>query len=90
MPSGTVLKIKTVEAMVCGRPVVATPAGCAGSRAYLGQGLVKAGDAGQFGAALLSWLQDPDEARRQGRLACKAVMEFNGRSRKALEAALLP
>jgi glycosyltransferase involved in cell wall biosynthesis len=88
MPSGTGLKIKTVEAMACGRPVVASPAGCAGLRAYLGQGLVEASDAGQFGAALLSWLRNPGEARRQGRLARAAVADFSGISRAELEAAL--
>ena len=90
MPSGTGLKIKTVEAMACGRPVVATPAGCAGLRAYLGQGLVEAKDAESFAKAVMSWLRNPDEARRQGKLAREAVAEFNEKSRKALAAALLP
>jgi hypothetical protein len=38
----------------------------------------------------MSWLRDPDEARRQGKLAREAVAELNGRSRKALAAAVLP
>lgn len=88
MPSGTGLKIKTVEAMACGRPVVATSAGCAGLRAYLGQGLVEAKDAESFAKAVMSWLRSPDEARRQGKLAREAVRDFNERSRKALEAAM--
>jgi len=65
-------------------PVVATPAGCAGLRAYLGQVLVEANDAESFAAAIIDWLRDPDEARRQGKLACEAVVEFDGRSRKEL------
>ncbi len=108
MPSGTGLKIKTVEAMACGRPVVATPAGCAGLGAYLGQGLLEAKEvdgmqhtaygmkaesggtsgAKAFAEAVLAWLRDPDEARRQGKLARKAVEDFNQRSRKELEDAL--
>jgi glycosyltransferase involved in cell wall biosynthesis len=84
MPSGTGLKIKTVEAMACGRPVVATPAGCAGLRAYLGQGLVEANDAESFAKAVMSWLRDPGEARRQGKLAREAVADFNEKSRKEL------
>jgi glycosyltransferase involved in cell wall biosynthesis len=87
MPSGTGLKIKTVEAMACGRPVVATPAGCAGLRAYLGQGLIEAKDAESFAAALISWLRDPDEARHQGTLAREAVTAFNLRSTTELKAA---
>jgi glycosyltransferase involved in cell wall biosynthesis len=86
MPSGTGLKIKTVEAMACGRPVVATPAGCAGLRAYLGQGLVEAKDTDSFAEAVLTWVRNPDEARRQGRLARAAMEELNQRSSKELEA----
>jgi glycosyltransferase involved in cell wall biosynthesis len=88
MPSGTGLKIKTVEAMACGRPVVATPAGCAGLRAYASQGLIEANDALSFTEAVLAWLHDPTEARRQGKLARKAVEDFNQRSRKELRDAL--
>jgi glycosyltransferase involved in cell wall biosynthesis len=88
MPSGTGLKIKTVEAMACGRPVVATPAGCAGLRSYFGQGLIEVNDETSFAEALLAWLRDPDEARRQGQSARKAVEDFNQRSRKELRAAL--
>jgi glycosyltransferase involved in cell wall biosynthesis len=88
MPSGTGLKIKTVEAMACGRPVVATPAGCAGLRSYREQGLIEANDAASFAEAVLTWLRNPDEARRQGKLARKAVEDFNQRSRKELRDAL--
>jgi glycosyltransferase involved in cell wall biosynthesis len=88
MPSGTGLKIKTVEAMACGRPVVATPAGCAGLRAYREQGLIEANDAASFAEAVLTWLRDPAEARRHGKLARHAVEDFNQRSRKELQAAL--
>jgi glycosyltransferase involved in cell wall biosynthesis len=112
MPSGTGLKIKTVEAMACGRPVVATPAGCAGLRSYVGQGLAEAKDADgrrheadgravvtsdewrvtsratSFAEAVIAWLRDPVEARRQGKLARKAVADFNRRSRTELKAAL--
>jgi glycosyltransferase involved in cell wall biosynthesis len=84
MPSGTGLKIKTVEAMACGRPVVATPAGCAGLRSYVGQGLAEAKDAKPFAQAVLASLRDPEEARRQGKLARQAVEDFNQRSRKEL------
>jgi glycosyltransferase involved in cell wall biosynthesis len=88
MPSGTGLKIKTVEAMACGRPVVATPAACAGLRSYLGQGLVEAKDAESFAGALVTWLRHPEEARRQGQLGREAVEDFTHRSRKELAAAL--
>jgi glycosyltransferase involved in cell wall biosynthesis len=88
MPSGTGLKVKTVEAMACGRPVVATPAGCAGLRAYREQGLIEANDAASFAEAVLTWLRDPAEARRHGKLARHAVEDFNQRSRKELQAAL--
>jgi glycosyltransferase involved in cell wall biosynthesis len=89
MPSGTGLKIKTVEAMACGRPVVATPAACAGLRSYLGQGLVEAKDAESFAGALITWLRHPAEARRQGRLARAAMEELNRRSGAELEATFL-
>jgi glycosyltransferase involved in cell wall biosynthesis len=88
MPSGTGLKIKTVEAMACGRPVVATPAACAGLRSYLGQGLVEAKDAESFAGALVTWLRHPEEARRQGQLGREVVEDFTHRSRKELAAAL--
>ena len=47
-------------------------------------------DGQSFAKSVMSWLRDPDESRRQGRLARDAVADFNGRSRKALAAALLP
>ena len=41
-------------------------------------------DAQSFAKSVMSWLRDPDEARRQGRLARDAVAELNGRSRREL------
>jgi hypothetical protein len=41
-----------------------------------------------FAEAVIAWLRDPVEARRQGKLARKAVADFNRRSRTELKAAL--
>ena len=59
----------------------------AGQDGATGEGRVTIG-AKAFAEAVIAWLRDPDEARRQGQLAREAVEDFNQRSRKELNDAL--
>jgi hypothetical protein len=88
MQAGTGLKIKTVESLAYGRAVVATPWGADGLDDYVGLGLVKTLTASEFAKQIVAWLQNPEEAKRQGANACKAMKVFNRRSREALKAVL--
>lgn len=58
VPSGTGLKVKLVEALCHGRPVVTTPAGAAGVEAGDGTGVAVATDADAFVAATRRLLVD--------------------------------
>jgi len=88
MPQGTGLKIKTVESLACGRPVVATPPACEGLRSFFGKGLVEAGTAAEFAAAIVRWLQNPSLADRAGESALEALAQAVGQWRASLAQAL--
>ena len=59
VPSGTGLKVKLVEALCHGRPVVTTPAGAAGVEVGDGSGVVVAPEPEAFARALHRLLADP-------------------------------
>ena len=69
LPYGSGLKIKAVEAMGYGRPVIATHAGAQGLRDAVGRGLVVADTPEDYAAALNRLLGDEEERKRLGALA---------------------
>jgi glycosyltransferase involved in cell wall biosynthesis len=64
--SGTRLKI--LEALGAGRPVVATSIGAEGLEDLAGHGLVIVDDPAEMAATIVGLLRDPDRARRLGEL----------------------
>lgn len=93
VPSGTGLKVKLVEALCHGRPVVTTPAGAAGVASGAGTGVCVAADAGTFVAATQRLLADDAAwADAAGAAAAHAQRRFApdaafGPLRAALDAA---
>lgn len=72
------LKVKTVEALSFGLPVVTSPEGAAGLEEAEGRGLAIAPSAATFALALSRLLDDPGLRRAQGRAARQFVDdEFN-------------
>jgi glycosyltransferase involved in cell wall biosynthesis len=71
-----------LEAMACGRPVVATDIG--GNREVVEDGrtgvIVPAGDPERLAAAVLDLLADPERLRRMGEAAARAVRSRFGRA----------
>jgi glycosyltransferase involved in cell wall biosynthesis len=68
--AGGGMRIKVLEAMALGKPVVATPFGAGGIDA---QQLVIANDAPSFAAAVVRLLRDPEAAQRLGDAAREEV-----------------
>jgi len=64
--AGSGLRIKIIEAMSAGRPVVATPVAVEGLRADNGRELTVAGDPESFCSAITSLLQDPKKRAAMG------------------------
>ena len=70
-------RLKVLEALNAGRPVVATPIGAEGLESLAGKGLVIAEGPAAFAAAVSGLLQDPDLAARLGRAGNQAVRDFS-------------
>ncbi|MCW5889736.1 MAG: glycosyltransferase family 4 protein [bacterium] len=85
VPSGTGLKVKLVEALCHGRPVVTTPAGAAGVDAGEGTGVAVAADAEAFVAATRRLLEDEVAWR-----AAAGAAAAHARRRFAPDAAFAP
>ena len=66
-------RLKILEALDAGRPVVATPAGAEGLETLTGKGLVLADGAEGLAAAISRLLRDPSEAAELGRRGHEAV-----------------
>jgi glycosyltransferase involved in cell wall biosynthesis len=85
--SGTGLKIKTVEAMSYGLPVVTTDEGCSGIESAVGQGAYALPiTSPQFHQTCATLLQDDDARAHQGRLARGFIEASLRRSVSTLEA----
>lgn len=78
-------RLKILESLDAGRPVVSTAKGAEGLEDLVGDGLVIADDAGDFAGAVARLLGDPDEAARLGSVGHAAVAE-----RHSWDAALAP
>lgn len=90
MRGGTGLKIKTVESLAVGRPVVTFPAGAAGLEALVGRGLVVVASADQFATVALAMLTDVAGTRDSGRALPDVIdrmcTHWRGELQKILEA----
>ena len=85
--TGTGLKIKTVEAMSYGLPVVTTGEGCSGIESAVGQGLfARSITSPEFHKTCVSLLQDDGLRSHQGRLARSFIEASLHRSTSTLEA----
>ena len=73
--AGSGLRIKIIEAMSAGRPVVATPVAVEGLMAVNGRELAVAGDPESFCSALASLLQDPKKRADMGDAAVALVKQ---------------
>jgi polysaccharide biosynthesis protein PslH len=71
--SGGGMRIKVLEAMALGKPVVATTRGAGGLEVVHGRDLVIADDPAAFADALVRLLRFPDEASRMGEAARATV-----------------
>ncbi len=81
--AGTGLKIKTIEALACGRPIVATRVGGEGLEEFRGHGLVIADTANEFAEAVVKLLENSAEARRLGETAYDLAQKYFARHRQA-------
>jgi hypothetical protein len=73
--SGSGLRVKILEAMAMGRPVVSTTVGAEGIPAVAGEHIVIADDAHSFAAACTSLLQSPDTAAKIAQRGRELVQE---------------
>jgi glycosyltransferase involved in cell wall biosynthesis len=85
---GTGLSIKSIEALACGRPLVATAAGATGLEDAAGGAFLLREDPGEFAEAVLQVLGDPGLA---GGLAARGrahAQQHNAESLAGLDALL--
>lgn len=75
LDAGTGMKVKTMEALVAGVPVVTTPAGAEGIAPS--PGLIVASTSNELAAAAAALLQDPAERRRRGAAGRTAFLEHH-------------
>jgi glycosyltransferase involved in cell wall biosynthesis len=88
MRVGTGLKIKTLESLAHGCPVVATPTGAEGLESCVGKGLVICDEPSIIASAVSCWIANPIEAAVAGQQALSAAVELNSRWRRGLADAL--
>ena len=85
---GTGLKIKVVEALACGKAVVATSIGAEGLEQGSGRAIVIADDALAFASSVTSLLRYPAQRRLLERSALGFMAELNKANRRELVAAI--
>jgi len=79
--TGSGIRIKIIEAMSTGRPVVATTVAVAGLIAENGRELTVADDAGSFSDALVKYLANPELRYTSGHAATELVRrEYDNRT----------
>jgi glycosyltransferase involved in cell wall biosynthesis len=78
-------RLKIMEALDVGRPVVSTSLGCEGMEDLVGQGVVVADTAPDLADAIADLLEDPARAAALGRVGHDAV-----KARHSWQAALAP
>ncbi|MGQ0830649.1 MAG: glycosyltransferase family 4 protein [Microthrixaceae bacterium] len=67
-------RLKIIEALRAGRPVVATTIGAEGLEELIGNGLITADDASEFADAVVDLLRDRERAAALGRAGNEAVL----------------
>ncbi|MCC6301290.1 MAG: glycosyltransferase [Gammaproteobacteria bacterium] len=85
---GTGLKIKTVEALGFGRPLVTTPAGAEGLEGMAGKAFVMAGTESAFSSAVVTLLSDLQARRTLAANARECAADWNRRCLSELAAVL--
>lgn len=82
--SGTGLKIKTIEALMQGRPVVTTGVGAEGLDAFRGHGLVVGDSAEEFANAVVTLLSNLSQAQQAGEAALRQAQAYLVENQRAL------
>jgi glycosyltransferase involved in cell wall biosynthesis len=72
---GSGMRVKTLEALALGRPVVATSVGCAGIDVRAGEHLLVADDPQTLADHVVALLRDPERAARLGAAAAARVAD---------------
>jgi glycosyltransferase involved in cell wall biosynthesis len=74
--TGTGLKIKTIEALMHGRPVVTTQVGAEGLESFLGHGLLVGNSAEEFANAIVVLLSNLSQAQQAGEAAVRQSQSY--------------
>lgn len=85
---GSGLKIKTIEAMGWGMPLVTTSAGASGLEGEAGKSFVLAEDPATFARAICDLLNSPTKARQLSESTLNFVKGWNARCRRAFAEAI--
>ena len=90
--SGGGVKVKVLEALACGCPVVTTPIGAEGIALTAGEGLVVAQGVAALVDATAAWLERPATAAQAGARGAEAIAQRFGvdAAVRRFEAAVLP
>lgn len=81
--AGTGLKIKTIESLACGRPIVTTSVGAEGLDEFKGNGLVATDSPADFADAIIHLLKNAGSARQLGAAALGLAQAYFARNRRA-------
>ena len=81
---GTGLSIKSVDALLHGRPLVTTASGARGLEEGAGSAFRRAESAEEFSAMLVELLRDPAQAAALGLRATEFARDYHGRNLQAL------
>jgi len=87
--TGSGLKIKTIEALMHGRPVVTTSVGAEGLESFYGHGLYVGDSAREFADAAINLLSDLSQAHVLGEAAFHRVQEYTANNRRVLAEVML-
>ena len=80
--AGSGLKIKTIEALMHGRPVVTTSIGAEGLEAFRGHGLFVGDSAEEFAKVVIDLLSDLVQAQLVGQAALQRIRDYAAESRR--------
>ena len=85
---GTGLKIKVVEALAHGKPVVTTTLGAAGLRTAAGRGLFIADESEEYAKRVIQLIGDVENRRKMSAEAIRFAEEYNATCSRQLDALL--
>ena len=81
---GTGLSIKSVDALLHGRPLVTTPSGARGLEEGAGAAFLQAGSAEEFGASLVELLREPARGAALAECGAEFARRYHQRNLQAL------